>query len=97
MPDIEVTDISYHRNGISGLGFHAVLFKDGRLNMMAAVFDEPGSVAVFDTDLVGAGVIAFGFNSWRGDSFEAQLREAIQRHQDSWDNATASWTWPVKP
>lgn len=110
-----VHQISYHRNGIAGAGFHAVLFDstgeicagchggdsigwvDGLGNvvpcrncgataletvtcrMLATVFDEPGHVAVVDVLKLSDPKIgvAFGGNSWRGDRFEAELRQAI--------------------
>jgi len=111
-----VKQVSYHRNGVGGNGFHAVLFETEytvcaackghgsgewvsgivRLArcpyckgttfetrtclMIATVFDEVGSVAVLQVDKLsdpGVGV-AFGENSWRGDRYEAELREAIK-------------------
>jgi hypothetical protein len=45
--------------------------------MVATVFKEKGSVAVFDREKLGMGVIGFGLNSWRGDDFEEELRKII--------------------
>lgn len=79
---INVTEIAYHRNGISGNGFHVVSFLmkegQGERKMVGILFDEPGSCAVLDADLVGGGVIEFTVNSWRGDNFEDLLRQAIK-------------------
>ena len=81
---LDIQEVSYHRNGISGNGFHVVQFKfkeDGvPLNMLAVVFEEPGSVAVFDRQLLSVGITEFIKNSWRGDRFEPALRRAIKRH-----------------
>jgi hypothetical protein len=47
-------------------------------NMVGIVFDGGGRVAVLDADLTAAGNIAFAMgNSWRGDQFEDDLRDAI--------------------
>lgn len=74
---VEIEEVASHRNGIAGAPFYAVTFRDGRLNLVAAVFSEPGHVAVLDRDLVARGVIEFGINSWRGDVYEGALRAAI--------------------
>jgi len=82
--------IDSHRNGVSGATFHVVRFSDKSCrgenpgttgeNMLAIVFDMPGHVAVLDADKVGQGEVRFFHNSWRGDYFERELREAIERH-----------------
>jgi 23S rRNA G2445 N2-methylase RlmL len=35
---------------------------------------------VLDIGLLATGDIAFGSNSWRGDDYEAHLRQAIASH-----------------
>lgn len=80
---MRVIDIASHRNGISGNHFHVVTFDyEGEAalpqRMVGIVFDEPGTVAVLDTDLLANGDIGFGSNSWRGDYFENDLRAAIK-------------------
>lgn len=80
---VQVKEVSYHRNGISGAGFHAVLFdwQDGKQlrRMVASVFDQAGNCAVYEVAALGEGNIAFaGGNSWRGDEFEPALRAAIK-------------------
>lgn len=81
---ITVERIDYHRNGVSGEGFHVVAFVanpeyagEVDQNMFAVVFEDRGHCAVFDRDLLGQGTIEFGANSWRGDNFEPLLREVI--------------------
>lgn len=77
---MEITKVSYHRNGVSGEGFFAVTFNDKEHGpMFAVVFETSRHVAVFRRDLIGAGVIEFGQNSWRGDHFENDLRAAIKK------------------
>ncbi len=82
---LDIREVSYHRNGISGNGFHVVQFKfkeDGvSLNMIGIVFEEPGNVAVFDRQLLSVGIAEFIKNSWRGDRFEPALRRAIKRYE----------------
>lgn len=105
---IEVEEIAYHRNGISGNGFHVVLFTQThegtgwrprtlvRLpkcnRMMGVIFTNEstdhkttGYCAIFDRDKISQNVVAFGNNSWRGDQYEAILREAILEKQKDED------------
>ncbi len=86
-PKIDVTEIAYHRNGISGEGFHAVRFVhrvDGPRSkpqeFLATVFPAKGHVSVISLDLISSAGVAFGLNSWRGDTFERSLRRAIKKH-----------------
>lgn len=80
--------LDYHRNGISGEGFHAITFEAGAESdnpgerMIASVFPGEGCVSVFSVSkLAGeaANSCAFGLNSWRGDRFEPELRAAIAK------------------
>lgn len=81
---ITLEQIACHRNGVSGAPFHVTLFRDeSRRLMLGIVFDEPGYVAVLELQAVAAGDIPFGSNSWRGDSYESSLREAIRDHPES--------------
>jgi hypothetical protein len=79
---IEVQEISYHRNGIAGEGFYAVRFRwetdRGMENFIGTVFDGRGQCAVLSLDRIAANGVAFGVNSWRGDTVEAALRVAIE-------------------
>lgn len=84
---VRIKTASYHRNGVGGLGFHAILF-DGSdrgekyTNMIASLFDENGACAVYSVDELAKGNIAFAHgNSWRGDQFEAALRPALEEYQ----------------
>lgn len=79
-PKVTIVDASFHRNGIGGAGFYAILFNDadwGR--MIASLFDKPGHCAVFNLDELGKQNIQFAMgNSWRGDEYEAKLRPALE-------------------
>lgn len=70
--DIRQFDARYHRNGICGTGFYLCSFKFLRgleaVGMRAVVFPDPGNVAVMSDNISVR---------WRGDDFEAVLREAI--------------------
>ena len=80
---IRILNIAYHKNGVSGAPFHAVLFRDAGPEggvKLAVVFDSLHHVAVLDVAGLAAGDIAFGSNSWRGDVFEVGLRRAVRRH-----------------
>ena len=65
-----------HRNGVGGAPFEVVLFKVAREpgRKVAILFDAADHFAVLDVDLLAAGDIAFGSNSWRGDDYEPALR-----------------------
>jgi hypothetical protein len=78
---IKVISMDYHRNGISGAPFYAILFtsNDTQNDMLGIVFEEKYHVAVLDTIKISSGDIKFGSNSWRGDRFEPALRAAIKK------------------
>lgn len=85
---LKIVDASFHRNGIGGVGFTAILFDDaanGR--MIAALFDEPGYCAVFKVEeLANENIAMAGGNSWRGDRFEQVLRPLLEKWEA--DNGT---------
>ena len=63
---LTIERIEFHRNGICGAPFHAVLFHDSEAGrMVGIVFDEPYHVAALNIDKLFLGDIAFGSNSWR--------------------------------
>ena len=69
--------IAHHRNGIFGAPFHVITFIHDNDEMIAAVFEAPYHIAVFNLQKLASGEIAFGSNSYRGDCYETALREAI--------------------
>lgn len=83
MQTIEVQEIAYHRNGVSGEGFHAVRFRwetdRGVENFVGTVFDGSGRCAVLSLDRIAESGVSFGANSWRGDCVEPELRRAITK------------------
>ena len=110
---MNVHEIAYHRNGVSGEPFYVVSFSDSSKlsgydndriprEMLAVVFDmdveapeDPSTgnprTAIFDRTKLGAGVIAFAENSWRGDYYDRELRQAIRANErrlsEEWSNA----------
>lgn len=82
---LEIHEVAYHRNGGGGEGFHLVRFTDHGerqpKHMCAVVFEAEMHTAVLDLDLLRENVIAFGMNSWRGDHYDADLRQAIAAHE----------------
>lgn len=88
--DIQIQEASFHRNGISGLGFYAIrfLFKpedsEKPENFLATLFDEPGACAVFSLDRIETQGVGFAMgNSWRGDHFESELRKRIENGENT--------------
>jgi len=81
---IKVEEIAHHRNGICGCPFSVVKFfntEKGKTEpMLGIVFDSEGcTTAVFHMDKLKEGIIAFGENSCRGDRFDKDLRDAIEK------------------
>lgn len=77
--NLTVKQVAWHRNGICGEGFYAVLFTDAEEGpMVAALFDEPGYCAVFHIPRLANGNVAFGDNSWRGDRYASELRPLVE-------------------
>jgi len=77
---LTINSIACHRNGICGQPFEVVLFDDQGpegSRKVAILFEEPHYCAVLDIAKLAAGDIKFGSNSWRGDKYEAPLRQAI--------------------
>jgi hypothetical protein len=74
---LKIIDIAHHRNGVAGTPFDVVLFSERKSRKVAVLFDDSGSCAILDVNLLAVGDIAFGSNSWRGDEYEQALRRAI--------------------
>lgn len=73
-----VREIDYQRNGVSGEGFYVVSFRrlhsDGPI-LWGIVFENPKHVAVVDPMDIRS--------HWRGDQFEAGLREVTKAWMDA--------------
>jgi hypothetical protein len=77
---LTITAASYHRNGVAGVGFYAILFDDrDNGKMVASLFDREGYCAVYNVDELAQANIAFACgNSWRGDHYEDALRPLLK-------------------
>lgn len=80
---LTIIEASFHRNGVGGVGFWAILFDDAENGrMIASLFDEPGYCAVYSVEELSKGNITFACgNSWRGDRFEDVLRPLLKKWQ----------------
>jgi hypothetical protein len=79
---LKIIGIDHHRNGICGSPFDVVLFDDQdpeHNRKVAVLFEEPHCCAVLGVDKLAQGDIAFGSNSFRGDHYEHDLRQAIRK------------------
>jgi len=75
---LTIIDASWHRNGVAGEGFYAILFDDAECGrMIASLFDEAGYCAVYNVPELARGNIEFGSNSWRGDQYAEELRRLL--------------------
>jgi len=79
---MKIEQLEYHRNGVSGIGFHAIIFTCKEGHMVATVFPERGAVSIISLDRIEEYGVRFGANSWRGDHYESDLRAAIKAHND---------------
>jgi hypothetical protein len=77
MEELDVVDTAHHRNGVAGEGFTVRLVEDnsedGQRFVVITFDSDPMRTAVLDIDLLADGVITFGENSFRGDSFAWSL------------------------
>ncbi len=101
---IEIRDVAYHRNGIAGLPFYAVLFNDtdaGMFNQVATI-DEDGK----DCRVINAGMVVTAgeigtrhMNKWRGDRYLHEIKEAMRehRHNEYWDWYTSIFEQDTRP
>jgi hypothetical protein len=79
--NLKITSVSYHRNGISGAPFYAILFtekKEG--NMVASLFDDTRCAVYKVSELVKGNIEFAKGNSWRGDCFASALMPLLKKH-----------------
>ena len=77
----KVIATAHHRNGISGTPFDVCLFKDKEtgetfVGIMPSDEENHSNAFVLSVDRLAKGDIAFGSNSWRGDNYAKELKEA---------------------
>ncbi|WP_165064002.1 hypothetical protein [Paludisphaera rhizosphaerae] len=81
---ITVLNIAYHRNGIAGMPFHAVVFRDAGEEAsvkIGVLFEHSHHCAVLDIAKLADCDVEFGSNSWRGDVYEPHLRKAAAKFE----------------
>lgn len=78
---LKIISVAHHRNGVIGAPFDVVLFDERAPGnrKVGILFGQEAHCAVLDVDLLAAGDIAFGSNSWRGDDYEPPLRRAVSK------------------
>ena len=80
--ELKVEKIAHHRNGVGGAPFKVAVVNDAdEGQMLVVMFEEEGHTAVFNLQKLAQGVIEFGENSWRGDKYEAELREEMYHEE----------------
>ena len=95
---LKIHSAAWHRNGVCGVGFYAVLFRDHeeKRDMVASLFDKPGYCAVYDVGLLATGSVTFGENSWRGDHYEEALRPLLKAYlSDKGTNRIGPFSLPT--
>jgi hypothetical protein len=84
----KIIAVDHHRNGVCGTGFNVVLFKDRetRENFVGILPDgdeNKWNSFVLSVDRLAAGNIAFGSNSWRGDNYAEEIKEAVAKWEST--------------
>ena len=76
---LQIIDMDYHRNGVSGLPFRVALVDDANQSDVKVVimFEAEGHTAVLSLNKLMDEDISFGSNSWRGDLYEEALRQEM--------------------
>lgn len=76
---LQIIDMDYHRNGVSGLPFRVALVDDANESDVKVVimFEAEGHTAVLSLNKLMDEDISFGSNSWRGDLYEEALRQEM--------------------
>lgn len=85
---IKIINAQYHRNGVGGEPFYAILFTDTELpraghTMIASYFKDcelNGFISVFSIPKLYDGNVKFGQNSWRGDRYATLLKPLLKEY-----------------
>lgn len=104
---LSIIEASYHRNGVGGVGFYAILFNDleaeseNQNPMIASLFGDErnGLCAVYSVAELSGGNIAFANgNSWRGDHYESALRPLLKAYlAKEGTNRIGPFSFPQEP
>jgi hypothetical protein len=79
----KIIDVAHHRNGVCGTPFDVVLFtdKDTGQKMVGIVPNDDENTRnafVLSVDRMVQDNIRFAENSWRGDNYVNELKQAIE-------------------
>ena len=83
----KVVDVAHHRNGVHGTPFDVVLFKDkdtGELfvGILPDCDQNEHNSFVLSVDRMSKGSVTFAENSWRGDNYAQELKQAVTNNYD---------------
>lgn len=80
LDNLQIVNMSHHRNGVGGAPFKVALVDDPNDGdtKLVIMFEEQYYTAVLSLDsLIQSEDIDFGSNSYRGDRFDDALREEM--------------------
>ena len=83
--NLEIMDAAHHRNGVAGMPFKVALVDDPDNDdvKLIVMFEKEGYTAVLSLQrIIDEEDISFGSNSWRGDQYEAVLRDELWSTND---------------
>jgi hypothetical protein len=84
---LKFKDVQYHRNGISGDGFHCAVAYDPEAegDMLITYFDIENHCCCSAFKLSMLPNIRFAENSWRGDCYADRMEKAIEEYRKQFD------------
>lgn len=75
---IKIVSKAHHRNGVGGRPFNVYLLDDNINGRMVAIIPanaKAGECYALNVEMLAAGNIEFGQNSWRGDDYQHMIAE----------------------
>jgi|SaaInlStandDraft_2_1057019.scaffolds.fasta_scaffold43755_2 hypothetical protein len=77
---MQIKDLDYHRNGVSGQPFNVGIIKDeDGSDKLVIQFQDKICTAVLDMELLKKDNISFMQNSWRGDSYADEFNKLAKQ------------------
>ena len=83
--NLEIMNADHHRNGVAGMPFMVALVDDPDNDdvKLVVMFEKEGHTAVLSLQrLINEEDISFETNAWRGDQYEAVLRDELWSSND---------------
>jgi hypothetical protein len=84
MEHLQIVNAAFHRNGVSGAPFYVALVDDPDESdtKLVIMFENEMHTAVLSLDkLIQNEDIDFGSNSYRGDQYDAALRDELWKDE----------------